>query len=156
MVHRTLTRLLIVRDSKFGKSREVPLHATTAAALRAYARVRDRHVRPRAPSFFLSTVGTRLIYQNVHKTFVSLVRRAWLTPQAAGGRPRPHDLRHTFAVRTMLGWYQAGLDVEAHLPRLSTYLGHGTPSSTYWYLSATPALMALVARRLERATEARP
>jgi integrase len=84
------------------------------------------------------------------------VRRAGLTPRAARGRPRPHDLRHTFAVRTLLGWYQAGLDVEARLPRLSTYLGHVAPSSTYWYLSATPALMALVAQRLERAMGARP
>ena len=149
-------RLLIVRDSKFGKSREVPLHDTTAVALRAYAGRRDRRLRARAPSFFLSTAGTRLIYQNVHHTFFGLVGRAGLPPRAAGGQPRPHDLRHTFAVRTVLGWYQAGLDVEARLPQLSTYLGHSAPSSTYWYLSATPALMALVVQRLERARGARP
>jgi len=148
--------LLIVRDSKFGKSRELPLHATTLAALRAYAALRDRRLRAAAPGFFLSTAGTRLISQNVHRTFLGLVRRAGLERCAARGRPRPHDLRHTFAVRTVLGWYHAGLDVEARLPRLSTYLGHVAPSSTYWYLSATPALMALVAQRLERAMEARP
>lgn len=149
-------RLLVVRDSKFGKSRELALHDTTIAALRAYATLRDRRLRAQSPSFFLSTAGTRLIYQNVHRTFFGLVRRAGLTPRAAGGRPRPHDLRHTFAVRTLLGWYQAGLDVEARLPRLSTYLGHVAPSSTYWYLSATPALMALVAQRLERAMGKQP
>lgn len=148
-------RLLIVRDSKFGKSREVPLHDTTTAALRAYAGLRDRSLHARAPSFFLSTAGTRLIAQNVHCTFLGLVRRAGLE-RAARRRPRPHDLRHTFAVRTVLGWYHAGLDVEARLPLLSTYLGHVAPSSTYWYLSATPALMAQAAQRLERARGERP
>jgi integrase len=68
--------------------------------------------------------------------------------------PRIHDLRHTFAVRTLLGWYQAGEDVEARLPVLSTYLGHRDPRSTYWYLSAAPELLALAARQLERSQQA--
>ena len=67
-----------------------------------------------------------------------------------------HDARHSFAVRTVLGWYRAGLDVEAHLPLLSTYLGHGSPSSTYWYLSAAPELLALAAERRERTLGVRP
>jgi len=149
--------LLVVRNSKFGKSREVPLHDSTVETLRGYERLRDRHVRrPKAPSFLLSTAGTRLLYKNVHRTFLDLVRQAGLQRRSAHCRPRPHDLRHTFAVSTLLDWYRTGADVEAQLPLLSTYLGHADPGSTYWYLSATPELLSLAARRLERASEPRP
>ena len=145
-------RLLVVRNSKFGKSREVPLHDTTVEALRSYARSRDRHCsHPKSPSFLLSTTGKRLVYNTVHATFLALVRSAGLEPRSAGCRPRPHDLRHTFAVSTLLGWYRAGVDVQPRLPSLSTYLGHVDPGSTYWYLSAAPELLALAAHRLERA-----
>ena len=74
-------------------------------------------------------------------------------PASIAGR-RIHDLRHTFAVRTLLGWYQAGEDVEARLPVLSTYLGRRDPRSTYWYLSAAPELLALAASQLERSQQA--
>ncbi len=149
--------LLIIRNSKFGKSREVPLHDSTVEALRRYERLRDRHIcRPGVPGFLLSTAGTRLIYKNVHRTFLGLVRHAGLQRRSAHCRPRPHDLRHTFAVSTLLGWYRSGADVEVRLPLLSTYLGHSDPNSTYWYLSATPELLSLAARRLERASEPRP
>ena len=143
-------RLLVIRNSKFGKWREVPLHSSTVDALRAYARLRGRiGVRPRSPGFFLSTVGTRLIYMNTHTTFRKLVRTIGLEPRSGRCRPRAHDLRHAFAVRTLLDWYRAGVDVQARLPALSTYLGHVAPSSTYWYLSAAPELLALAAQRLE-------
>lgn len=145
-------RLLVIRNSKFGKSREVALHDSTLEALRAYAHLRDRLIpRSKVPSFFLSTAGTRLHYKNVHFTYLMLVRGAGLERRSAQCRPRPHDLRHTFAVRTLLDWYRAGVDVEARLPQLSTYLGHVDPGSTYWYLSAAPELFALVAQRLEKA-----
>lgn len=144
--------LLTVRNSKFGKSREVPLHPSTVEALQAYARLRDQLCpRPTTTGFFVSTTGTRLIYNSFHLTFLELVRQAGLQRRSASCRPRPHDLRHTFAVRTLLGWYRAGLDVEAQMPLLSTYLGHFTPRDTYWYLSATPELLALAGQRLERA-----
>jgi integrase/recombinase XerD len=144
-------RLLVIRSSKFGKSREVALHDSTLAALLAYARLRDRLLpRPQVPSFFLSIVGTRLRYDNFHITFLGLVCGAGLERRSARCRPRPHDLRHTFAVRTLLDWYRAGDDVEARLPQLSTYLGHFDPSSTYWYLSAAPELLTLVGQRLEK------
>ena len=146
--------LLTVRNSKFGKSREVPLHPSTIEALHAYAELRDQLCpRPAAPSFFVSMAGTRLIYQSFSKTFHGLVRQAGLQQRSASCRPRPHDLRHTFAVRTLLDWYRAGLDVEAQMPRLSTYLGHFEPRNTYWYLSATPELLALAGQRLEHAWE---
>jgi integrase len=144
-------RLLVIRNSKFGKSREVPLHDTTVQRLRVYAQLRDRIVpKPKSPSFFISRVGKRLIYINAHRVFWTLVRDIGLKPRSARCRPRPHDLRHTFAVRTLLVWYRSGVDVQARLPALSTYLGHFDPSSTYWYLSAAPELLALVGQRLEK------
>lgn len=149
--------LLLVRDSKFGKSRELPVHDTTTAVLRAYARQRDE-LCPQAtsPAFFLSAVGTRLRYANFHIGFLGLLREAGLTPRSPTCRPRPHDLRHSFAVSTLIAWYRDGGDVESRLPSLSTYLGHLHPANTYWYLSAAPELLGLAAERLESASEARP
>lgn len=147
-------RVLTLRHSKFRKSREVPLHETTAVALHAYARMRDRLCpRPKAPSFFVSTAGTRLIYKNVQSTFHMLVRQAALEQRRAPCRPRLHDLRHSFAVRTLSCWYRDDIDVQARLPLLSTYLGHLGPTSTYWYLSAAPELLARACQRLEKAQE---
>ena len=149
--------VLHVRQTKFGKSREVPLHPSTVDALAGYARRRDQlSPRPRDPSFFISTTGTRLRYDNVHLAWLDLVRRAGLAPRSARCRPRPHDTRHSFAVRTLLGWYRNGVDVAAAMPLLSTYLGHVHPANTYWYLSAAPELLALVAARLDAAEAARP
>jgi integrase len=141
--------LLVVRDSKFGKSREVVLHTSTLSCLDQYVALRGQHCpRPRTPALFTSTTGTRLIYNNVHHRFHTLTQAAGLHPRSARCRPRPHDLRHTFAVNTLLSWYRADVDVQARLPLLSTYLGHANPSDTYWYLSATPELLASVADRL--------
>jgi len=141
--------ILSIREGKFGKSREVPLHPSTREALRAYEKERNRTLpRPRSSAFFLSRVGTRLHRQNVSMTFSRVRRHAGLEDRKPR-RPRIHDLRHTFAVQTLLAWYRAGADVEAQLPRLSTYLGHVNPSTTYWYLTATPELVALAARRLD-------
>jgi integrase/recombinase XerD len=149
--------VLRIRETKFGKSREVPLHPSTVEALAAYTRRRDELCpRPREQGFFVSTAGTRLLYCNAHLAWLDLVRRAGLQPRSAKCRPRPHDLRHSFAVRTLLGWYRAGADVAAHMPLLSTYLGHVHPGNTYWYLSAAPELLTLVAARLDAAQQARP
>lgn len=141
--------VIVIRKTKFDKSREVPLHASTLEALDRYRRLRDRlSSRRSSSSFFVSTVGSRLIYNNVHETFLRLVYAAGLHKR----RPRPtiHDLRHTFAIHTVLDWYRAGVDVEARLPLLSTYLGHVGPSSTYWYLTAVPELLEAATLRLER------
>lgn len=138
---------LVVRHAKFNKSREVPLHPTTVAALQIYTQHRDAvHRHPRSPSFFLTVAGTRPFVQNVWQTFVQLRRIAGLN-----GAPRPpriHDLRHSFAMNTLLRWSREGLDLQARIPVLSTYLGHVSPSSTYWYLTATPALLELAAHRV--------
>jgi integrase len=148
--------ILTVRDGKFGKSREVPLHPSTLDALGAYSSHRNRRFcRPRSPAFFLSLPGTRLIYRNVHPTFLRLVEWAGLAERKPR-RPRIHDLRHSFAVHTLADAYRAGLDVERQVPVLSTYLGHVSPSSTYWYLSAVPELLGVAARRLEKTLGALP
>ena len=148
--------VLHIRDTKFGKSRDAPLHPTTVAALATYAACRDELCPRRVDrSFFVSTAGTRLLYCNAHLGWLDLVRRAGLQPRSAKCRPRPHDLRHSFAVRTLLGWYRDGADVGACMPLLSTYLGHVHPANTYWYLSAAPELLALVAARLDAADGAR-
>lgn len=143
--------LLTIHLSKFGKSRQLPLHASTRDALADYLRQRDELLpHPKAPSFFISPAGTRLLYCNVHWTFLHLVRDAGLKPRSGACRPRPHDLRHSFAVKTVLDAYRGNADVAARLPVLSTYLGHVNPAHTYWYLSAAPELLALVGQRLER------
>jgi integrase/recombinase XerD len=148
--------LITVKNGKFGKSRLLPLHASVVAALLQYARLRDRLCpHRRTPSFFVSSTGRRVIHQNFHHVFLRLLQLAGL---GGGGSPRPrlHDLRHTFALKTLRNWYRAGVDVERRLPWLSTYLGHVNPSSTYWYLTATPELLILAGDRLERAWKVQP
>jgi hypothetical protein len=150
-------RMLLIRHSKFDKSRELPLHASTVEALRAYAAVRDRlWPQPTAPSFFVSTVGNRLVYVTVQHTFSLIARAAGLQARSERCRPRLHDTRHSFACATLLGWYRSGVDVEACLPLLSAYLGHARPQNTYWYLSAIPELLSLAALRREQAAWRRP
>ena len=148
--------LLTIRNSKFGKSRQVPLHPTSAEALAAYARRRDeRRPVPKSPSFFTSAIGTRVLRDNVCTVFPRLVREAGLRSPNRLRPPRAHDLRHTFAVRCVIGWYRQGLDVERRMPLLSTWLGHVNPSSTYWYLTGVPELLELVADRLDSGTAGR-
>jgi integrase/recombinase XerD len=148
--------LALVRASKFGKSREVPLQASTVGALAAYARRRDQLQSSRkTPSFFVSIVGTRLLYADVLITFRQLTDAAGIGAESSV-RPHIHDLRHSFAVHTLVEWYRNGDDVQARLPSLATYLGHREPRSTYWYLSGAPELLALAAGRLEAFEEVRP
>ncbi len=123
----------------------MPLHGSTLAALRRYVARRDRLCVRLGRWLFTSTVGTRVIHQNLLHVFRRLARRAGIAR-----RPRLHDIRHTFAVNTVRDWYRSGTDVERRLFSLSTYLGHVSPTSTYWYLTATPELLALAGERLER------
>jgi len=141
---------LLVRSGKFGKSRELSLHASTIDALHNYQRTRARYAPPTGTAAFLvSAAGTRLIYCNVHTTFHRLVGIAGLRPRSGSCRPRIHDLRHSFAVAAMLDAYTAGEDGQTRLTLLSTWLGHVHPASTYWYLSASPELMAAAGQRLQ-------
>lgn len=140
-----------VRDTKFGKGRDVAVSPSTIGALTAY-RCRRDSTRPATARLFVSLAGTPVIYSGFSHTFRQAVVAAGVGAEGPT-RPRVHDLRHSFAVRTLLGWYRAGLDIEALLPRLSTYLGHREPRFTYRYLTATPELLGHAAARLEAAQE---
>ena len=141
---------LSIRGVKFGKSRWLPLHPTATAELARYAERRDSlYPTPSTPSFFLSEQGTRLTAWSVRHTFVNLSHQIGLRAPEDHHGPRLHDLRHRFAIRTLLHWYRCGANVEQRLPQLAAYLGHAHVSDTYWYISATPELLALAAQRLE-------
>jgi integrase len=123
-------------------------------ALDKYARLRDRRFsNRRCEAFLVSLRGTRLNKNAVHDMFPRLAQVAGLKPRSPRCRPRPHDLRHAFAVRTLLEWYRDGVDVQARLPLLSTYMGHVNPASTFYYLTAAPELLGLVAQRLDSTME---
>ena len=143
--------VLHVRAGKQRKQREVPLHYSTVSALRQYARLRDAHFpAPSTLAFFISARGRRMARGELNQTFTKLIRQAGLESRGARARPRPHDLRHAFAVRTLIDWHQAGVDIDRRMPLLSAYLGHVDPASTYWYLEAVPELLELISRRLEQ------
>jgi integrase/recombinase XerD len=150
--------LLVVHRTKFDKTRLVPLHESTLRALRRYVKVRDRiHPVPRTPYFFVGQTGAALDDSYIELTFAKLSRKIGLRRPTGRYGPRLHDLRHTLAVNTVVGWYEAGVDVQSRMPVLSTFLGHAHVSDTYWYLSATPRLLALAAERLEKpSSEVKP
>jgi integrase/recombinase XerD len=142
--------VLKVLNSKRGRSRLVPLHPSTVEALKVYSSRRSELLaQPGSASFFISRRGTRLGSGNLSVAFNQALRRAGLPPRVRNVGPRLGDFRHSFAVRTMLDWYRDGADVMAQLPLLSTFLGHVSPASTYWYLSASPELFAAAAARLD-------
>lgn len=146
--------VLVIRETKFGKTRLVPIHSTTGQALAAYAMERDRFIpRPSTEAFFLSEPGNRLSGSSLTHTFTDLVRSLGIGHPGLPRQPRLHDLRHTFAVRTLLHWYRQDIDAERHLPDLSTYLGHVHAHGTYWYLEAVPELLEHAARRMRRRGE---
>lgn len=146
----TVEGMLLVRQDKAQSFRLVPLHPTALAALAGYRHRRDQAFPGRAATAVLaSCTGDRLTYNAVHKTFTGLVSAAGLGPRTGRCRPVIHGLRHSYAVNMLAGWYRDGADVPARLPRLSTVMGHSGPASTYWYVSASPELMALAAQRLQ-------
>jgi integrase/recombinase XerD len=153
--------VLRVRRTKLGKSRLVAVHDSTRQALADYARERDRIVhRPATAAFFLSEGGDRVTGWAARYNFAKVSREIGLRAPAGGRRhgrgPRLHDMRHRFAVRTLLRWYRSGADVEREIPKLATYLGHVHVNETYWYLEAVPELLGLAARRLAGPEEVEP
>jgi integrase/recombinase XerD len=143
------TGVVTIREAKFDRSRLVPLHPTATEMLCRYAAERDRLCpRPRSGAFFISTTGVALGKREVERTFVKITAAVGVRTEAA--HPRIHDLRHSFAVSTLIGWLRSGVKVDEHIASLSTYLGHVSPAGTYWYLSASPELMELAAQRLEQ------
>jgi len=141
--------ILTIRQTKFGKSRLVPIHPSTQEVLQHYAILRDQTcLLLKTPSFFVSERGTRLTQWSVRWNFVQLSRQIGLRGPRDSHGPRLHDLRHRFAIQTLLAWYRAGIDIERHMPELSTYLGHRHVTDTYWYISAVPELLRLATLRL--------
>lgn len=149
--------ILTVRSTKFGKSRLVPMHASTVDVLADYLQRRQafRAARP-TDHVFVNDRGAPLSHDQSLDTFQRLLKQIGATNQRDRRRPHLHDLRHRFALQTLLQWYSDGQDVERRLPVLSAYLGHTEIRDTYWYLSARPELMTLARERLERHWEDRP
>ena len=142
--------ILTIRQTKFGKTRLVPLHPSTRDVMADYARRRDRFLRKASSRcFFLNDHGRCLDGSAVRRTFYDLSRQIGLRGPEDHKGPRLHDFRHRYAVRTLMQWYRSNEDIERRLPVLSTFLGHGHVADTYWYLSVEPELMGLATRRLE-------
>jgi integrase len=150
--------VLTIRGAKFGKSRLVPLHASTRRVLADYIARREQvwANRPVSSYLFVSNWGNRLDGGDIRRTFYALSRQIGLRGPSDSRGPRLHDMRHGFASKTLLRWYRAGEDAERRLPILSAYLGHVHWSDTFWYLSALPELMHEAMSRLERRWEDRP
>ena len=144
--------LLTIRDSKFGKSRLVPLHASTCKVLADYIARRERHWegRPVSSYLFVSSQGNRLDGGDIHRTFYALSRQIGLRGLSDNHGPRLHDMRHRFATNTLVTWYRSNQDPERLLPILSAYLGHVHVEDTQWYLSSSPELMREAMGRLEQ------
>jgi integrase len=146
--------ILTIRNTKFGKSRLLPLHTSSLKVLSDYAVRRDRlFAKKRTAYFFPSWRNGRLDEGQVRRTFYTLSRQIGIRGATANHGPRLHDFRHRFAVQTLLHWHRNGEDVRRRLPILSTYLGHGHVTDTYWYVTGTPELMAAVGERLEKRWE---
>lgn len=148
------TGLLTIRQAKFGKDRLVPIHPTTRQALEDYAMERDRLIRhSTGRAFFEAETGRRLTEWAVRYAFARISQRIGIRPPRAryglGHGPRIHDLRHRFAVRTLVDWYRSGVNVDQEMPKLAAYLGHGSVASTYWYIEAVPELLLLAAERMQ-------
>lgn len=150
------TATLTIREGKLGKSRVVPIHSTTKDILRHYADRRDAILTGgSAPAFFVSERRRRVSASAAEGNFIRVARTVGLRSPAIDGRrghgPRLHDLRHRFAVSTLVHWYRAGADVDREIPKLATYLGHNGPAEVYWYLQAVPELLELATERSRRA-----
>jgi integrase len=147
-------RILTIRDTKFGKSRLVPLHRSTMKVLADYVKQRDSIFPPRPDSYFLvNQRGRRLDSGRLRVIFYALSRKIGLRLASSHRGPRLHDFRHRFATDTLLRWYRSGDDPMRRLPVLSTYLGHAHVTDTYWYLTGTPELMGAASKRLEKRWE---
>jgi integrase len=146
--------ILTIRASKFGKSRLIPLHGSSLKILSDYDVRRDALFADRkTPYFFCSRYGGRLDEGQVRRVFYFISRQIGIREATASNGPRLHDFRHRFAVETLLRWHRTGEDVQRRLPILSTYLGHGHVTDTYWYVTGTPELMAAVGQRLDKRWE---
>ncbi len=148
--------VLRVRRGKLGKERLLPVDPSVVLRLDRYGAERDRLLGRRSEAFFVTCKGARLGYCGARYNFVEVcqrigLRKPWPFPQHGQG-PGIHDLRHTFAVRTLIGWYRSGKDPAREMIKLTTYLGHESPKHTYWYLEAVPELLELASARIRSIT----
>jgi len=142
---------LHIRETKFHKSRLVPLHPSTATPLRTYLCLRATlHYDALSDAVFVSEQGHMLRHKALGAWFGALCRRLGLEPNPSGRRPSLQALRHRFAIERIRQWYEDEGDVQALLPTLSVYLGHLRPQESYWYLTATPELLTEAAARFQR------
>jgi integrase/recombinase XerC len=142
---------ITVRQTKFHKSRCLPLHASVVRALSDYRQVRDRHADPGANApFFISRIGGILPVSTVQNVFKRMRPRLGWQARGDHANPRIHDLRHTMAVRRVQRWHDTGASIDHAMFWLCTYLGHAKISDTYWYLTGVPELMNLVGAKFER------
>lgn len=147
--------ILTIRQTKFAKSRQLPLHTSTVVALAHYRRQRARHVPTTVDTpFFISSRGRRLGQplgeRQAHRVFTALRNSLGWVNRGAHDAPRLHDMRHTFAVRRIMLWHAERTDVDQMMLALSTYMGHAEIKHTYWYLTGVPELMALAGGKFER------
>jgi integrase len=145
---------LAVLNSKFGKSRLLPLHPSSVEALGCYAARRDKAAERGEGAFLIGRSGRRIAHDQAGESFRSLLATADIVAPAGRRAPRLYDLRHGFAVQTLIDWHTAGVDVQRQLPLLSAFLGHLVPANTFWYLEAAPELLAIVAARVGAMLEA--
>jgi integrase/recombinase XerD len=150
--------VVTIHGTKFGKSRLVPLHPSTCQVLADYIARRERHWPGQSATdyLFVSNRGNRLDGAEIHRTFYALSRQVGLRGLTNSHGPRLHDMRHRFATKTLVHWYQSGQDPQRYLPILSSYLGHVHVADTQWYLNVSPELMREAMRRLEQRWENRP
>lgn len=146
--------IIIIRESKFGKSRYLPLHKSTVDILKAYVKYQNKYLlNKNASYFFVNSFNLKIEYASINNVFQTLLKKLNLKKKKGLRNPRIMDFRHTFAVKTIIRWYKKGFNVDQYIPLLSTYLGHVHPTNTYWYLSTTPELLELVSARIEKVGE---
>ncbi|OGT42302.1 MAG: hypothetical protein A3F13_07245 [Gammaproteobacteria bacterium RIFCSPHIGHO2_12_FULL_40_19] len=141
---------IIIRNSKCDKSRLLPLHQTTIQQLKKYAKIRDRFPVQDGNAFFLSDRGMRITEWSTRYVFIQISKKIGLRNMIDSHGPRIHDIRHRFAILTLLNWYHEGADINKKIILLSTYLGHKKPTDTYWYVTGTPELLAQATAKLEK------
>jgi len=142
--------ILTIRETKFYKSRYVPLHHTAVKALRKYVAIRDKKTCSQNDAFFILNNKLPITTRKAEYAFKVIRKKLWPNRTYKGRRPRIYDLRHTFVCNRLLAWYKEGKNIDQVIPFLSTYIGHVKVSDTYWYITGIPELMSIATKRFEQ------
>lgn len=144
--------ILNIQGAKFCKQRLVPLHPTVVGQLKNYAERRDQSIaKSETDSFFLMDNGKSATFDGINQALRTVCRRLGWTPRGDHTRHRPHDFRHYFIVQNLMNWQRQEIDPDCRILALSTYVGHGSLSSTYWYITGVPELLTIAAERVRPA-----